>query len=155
MGKRVDVTVEREFRASPEVVAAVMFDASREPAWMRAVEAAGPAGTPAGVGSRAWQKGRFLGKEIRWETEVTKYEPARLLSMRIDGGPFRGSVSYRIERVGSGSRVAIRNEGEPTAFGWMPSWLIAKAMRGAMGADLTRLQQLVESGGGTNGPGVP
>jgi uncharacterized membrane protein len=143
--KSVGVTVCREMAATPGRVAAVMFDAAREPDWMKAVKSAGWEDPELRVGARAWQKGRFLGKEISWTTEVTEYKPGHLLAMRIEGGPFRGTVRYAIEPSNAGSRVSVRNEGVPTAFGWMPRWLIEAAMRAAMGSDLGRLQRLVES----------
>jgi uncharacterized protein YndB with AHSA1/START domain len=142
--KRVDVAVRRQIAASPERVARVMFDAAREPEWMKAVSSAGWADAEVRVGSRAWQKGRFLGKEIGWTTEVTEYEPSRLLTMRIDQGPFQGIVSYLVEPNEGGSRVTVRNAGAPTAFAWMPRWLIQRAMHTAMSGDLARLQRLAE-----------
>jgi uncharacterized membrane protein len=142
--KRVAVAVHRQVAASPDRVAAVMFDAAREPEWMKAVTSAGWVDPELRLGTRAWQKGRFLGKEIGWTTQVTEYEPGRLLTLRIDEGPFRGTVSYAVEPSGDGSRVAVRNEGTPTAFAWMPRWLIQHAMHTAMAGDLKRLQLLVE-----------
>jgi uncharacterized protein YndB with AHSA1/START domain len=142
--KTVDVRVERRINAAPEAVAAAMFEPSREPEWMKAVKEAGRMEAGTGVGSKAWQRGGFLGMEIRWTTEVTEYSPGRRLTMRIDGGPFQGTVTYSIEPLDQGSVVAIRNEGEPTAFAWLPRWLLEAAMRGAMAKDLERLGSLVE-----------
>lgn len=142
--KRVEVAVSTQIGAAPDRVADVMFDAAREPEWMKAVASAGWSDPELRVGARAWQKGRFLGKEIGWTTHVTEYEPARRLTMRIDEGPFRGTVSYVIEPHEGGSRVTVGNEGTPTAFAWMPRWLIERAMRSGMAGDLARLARLVE-----------
>jgi len=152
--KHVDVSVAREIAARPEQVAAVMFDAEREPDWMRAVSSAGWRDAELRLGAKAWQKGRFLGKEISWTTEVTEYVPNRLLAMRIEGGPFRGTVTYTVATAASGCKVMIRNEGEPTVFTWMPKALVAAAMRAAMTKDLDRLASLVEPRRATDGAGV-
>jgi len=143
--KHVDVSVTRSMAAQPQEVAAIMFDAAREPEWMRAVAAAGWHDPEIRLGAKAWQRGRFLGKDIRWTTEVTGYAPNSSLAMRIDGGPFRGTVTYTVTAVAAGSDVTVRNEGVPTAFPWVPTRLIAAAMRTAMAKDLDRLASLVES----------
>jgi uncharacterized membrane protein len=142
--RRVEVAVHRQMAAPPERVAAVMFDAAREPDWMKAVSSAAWIDAKLGVGARAWQKGRFLGKDIGWTTEVIGYEPGRRLAMRIDDGPFRGTVEYLVEPAEEGARVTVRNEGAAPAFAWMPRWVIQRAMRTAMTADLERLRRLVE-----------
>ena len=54
----------------------------------------------------------------------------------------RGTVAYRIESDGDGSRVTIRNVGHAPAFA--PRWLLTWAMRRALTADLRRLQRVVE-----------
>jgi hypothetical protein len=143
--KHVDVSVARGMTVSPEQVAAVMFDAAREPEWMRAVTAAGWYDAEIRPGAKAWQRGRFLGKDISWTTEVTGYAPDSLLAMRIDGGPFQGTVTYTLTTAAGGCEVTIRNQGEPTAFAWMPKRLLAAAMRTAMAKDLDRLASLVSS----------
>jgi hypothetical protein len=145
----VNVTVTRELHATPEDVAAVMFDSAREPEWMKAVRAAGADDPILRVGARAWQKGRFLGKDIAWTTEVVNYLPNRSLELRIEGGPFEGTVRYLLESIASGTRASVQNEGQPTAFGWLPGWLVEIAMRTAMAADLKRLAALTERS--TNG----
>lgn len=142
--KHVDVEVHAHMPAPPERVAGVMFDPAREPDWMAAVKAAGWLDAPLALGSRAWQKGRFLGKEIGWTTKVVEHTPERSLRLQIEGGPFRGTVHYAVQSVAGGSDVSVRNEGTPTAFTWMPAWLVAAAMRGAMRADLRRLRRLLQ-----------
>ena len=55
-----------------------------------------------------------------WQTEVQGFDPDHLLHMRFVEGPMKGgSVTYRIEPVGAGSRVSIRNTGPgPQIMGW-------------------------------------
>jgi hypothetical protein len=140
----VDVTVSRRIAASPRAIAEVMFDPGRDPDWMNAVRSAGRVDSGTGVGAKAWQKGRFLGREIAWTTTVSEYEPQRLLVMDIEGGPFVGSVTYCIEGTDSGSMVSIRNTGEPKAFRWLPVALTVAAMRKALANDLQMFATLVE-----------
>ena len=55
----------------------------------------------------------------------------------------RGTVTYRIEPNGTGSRVTIRNLGQ--APGFAPRWLLTLAMRHSLAADLRRLKQVAET----------
>ena len=94
-------------------------------------------------GGRVRRTGRFMGRTLRWTTEVVSAS-AEALDLRIIDGPMRGTVSYRIASSGAGSEVSIRNTG--TAPGFAPRRLMAWAMRRALTADLRRLAHLVESG---------
>jgi uncharacterized membrane protein len=137
----LDVSVERTVPAPPERVAAVMFDPSRDSQWMKAVRSAErlPGSPP-----RTRRTGRFLGRTITWTTEVLEDAPPHRLRLRIVDGPFIGDVEYSIERAGSGSRVRIRNVGQPGLFAFMPRWLTMAAMKSAVRADLARLSALVQ-----------
>jgi len=100
-----------------------------------------PLAADLGPGTLVRRTGRFLGRTLRWTTEVTGVS-ANHLDLRIVDGPMRGTVAYRIERDESGSRVTIRNVGQ--APGFAPRWLLTFAMRRALAADLRRLQRAVE-----------
>jgi hypothetical protein len=78
---------------------------------------------------------------LRWTTEVTGVS-AETLDLEIVDGPMRGTVTYRIEPEGIGSRVTIRNVGH--APGFAPRWLLKLAMRRSLAADLRRLKQAAE-----------
>lgn len=148
MGAPLEVAVSRLVRASPETVRRVMFDARQDPGWMAAVTAVDVQGDLNAwgdftrPGARVHRTGRFLGRSIRWTTEVESASPAHL-DLRIVEGPMRGTVSYRIQPHAIGSRVSIRNTGD--APGFAPRRLLAWAMRRSLTADLARLQRLVEA----------
>jgi uncharacterized protein YndB with AHSA1/START domain len=140
----MDIMVERRIAAPPEAVAAVMFDADHDPAWIGGAEAVRKLTPgPLGVGSRVRRDGGFLGRKFHWVTEVTGYEPDRRLDMAFMQGPMKGGVTYEIEPDGMGSRVSIRNHGGASfsvpGMGWM--------MRNSVAKDLQRLAVLVERRG--------
>ena len=110
---------------------------------MAAVKAVEPLGAASGEGARVRRTGRFLGRTIRWTTEIISARASEV-QVRIVEGPMRGTVTYRVDPAGPGAVVTIRNTGE--APGLAPRWLLALAMRRALTADLRRLQQLVEEG---------
>ena len=128
--------------ASPDRVRSYMFDPRHDPEWMAAVKSVEPLDNDARPGARVRRVGRFLGRTLRWTTEIVSVDP-RELQLRIVDGPMRGTVTYHIEPSGSGSQVTIRNTGQ--APGFAPRWLLAMAMRRSLSADLRRLRQAVES----------
>jgi len=140
--RALDVTVSRAIAAPPDRVRSVMFDPRQDPSWMAAVTKVEPLGADAGAGARVRRTGRFLGRTIRWTTEVVSALPNEI-ELRIVDGPMRGVVTYRVDPSESGSLVSIRNTGE--APGLAPRWLLAMAMRRSLDGDLRRLQRLVEA----------
>lgn len=140
----MDVRVERRTSASPETVAAIMFDPARDPEWIGGARRVEPLGeTAPGVGMRVRRHGGFLGRSFSWVTEVTGYVPLRQLDMRFVEGPMKGGVSYSITPDPSGGAVvAIRNHGSASfaipGVGWL--------LRRSVGKDLDRLVALAEAG---------
>lgn len=135
----MDVTATRTIAVSPSEVARIMFDPHYDPEWIGGAKWVEPAsGDPTGIGARTTRHGGFMGKKFSWTTEVTAFEPDRLLSMKFVAGPMKGgTVTYRIEPDGGGSRVSIRNTGPgPQIMGWF--------VKRSVGKDLDRLAKLVE-----------
>lgn len=140
----IDVSSEIDIAASPADIAGVMFDAQREPEWMKAVtgvELIDPALEP---GARVRRSGTFLGHAFQWTTQVETVHFPHLLTLRVVDGPLVGTVRYDVQRSGAGSRVRIRTVGEPTGLGFLPASLMAGPVRTALTADLERLKAIVE-----------
>ena len=137
----IDVTVSREMRATPARVRAVMFEPRNDPQWMAAVKSVQPESDGYTPGTRVRRVGRFLGRELRWTTELVSTSDAHV-DLRIIDGPMRGTVRYEIQPSADGAVVSIRNVGE--APGFAPTSVLKFFMRRALDADLRRLQALVE-----------
>jgi hypothetical protein len=137
----IDVTVSREMSVAPERVRAVMFEPRNDPQWMAAVKSVEPETDSYLPGAHVRRVGRFLGRELRWTTELVSTSPTRV-ELRIIDGPMRGNVYYTIEPSAHGARVSIRNTGEASWFA--PKPLLRFFMRRALAADLRRLQERVE-----------
>lgn len=138
----VNVTVRQHIAATPERIAAVMFDPARDPEWIGGAKRATVLGPlPYGVGTRVKRDGAFLGRTFSWTTEMTEFEPGRLARMKQVAGPFKGGVDYSVAPAAGGSEVTIRNYGE--ASFWFP--FMATMMRASVGADLKRLKRIVEA----------
>ena len=142
MASPLDVTVTDLVDASPARVRDIMFDPRQDPAWMAAVKSVEVITEDLRPGARVRRTGRFLGRTLRWTTEVTSVS-TQTLELQIVDGPMRGTVTYRIEPEGRGCRVTIRNIGH--APGFAPRWLVTLAMRRSLAADLRRLKHAAET----------
>jgi hypothetical protein len=68
----LDVSVTQSMLASPDRVRAVMFDPRFDPDWMAAVKSVEPLVEETRPGARVRRVGRFLGRTLRWTTEVVR-----------------------------------------------------------------------------------
>jgi uncharacterized membrane protein len=141
MASTLDVSVTALVDASPDRVRHIMFDPRQDSSWMAAVKSVELLTEDLRPGARVRRIGRFLGRTLRWTTEVISVSPATL-TLNIVDGPMRGTVTYQIEPEGIASRVTIRNVGQ--APGLAPRWLLTTAMRRSLAADLRRLKQVAE-----------
>lgn len=142
----VDVTVHIDIAADPEAVAAVMFAPHREPDWVEAITSVEVLGAAAvAPGARARLTGRLMGRDFAWTSEILAIEAPHRLSLKVEDGPFVGTVSYQIDQVAGGSRVSVRNQGETTVMAFLSPSMVEGPMRTMMSADLARLKGIVET----------
>jgi hypothetical protein len=72
--------------------------------------------------------------------------PGERLVMGTADGPFAMETTYTFEDApGGGTRVGLRNRGEPTGFAKMLSSVMSRAMRRENTKDLERLREILES----------
>ena len=141
----LDVSVDIEIAAAPADVAAVMFDPTREAEWMKAVtgvEMIDPALAP---GARVRHTASFMGREVSWTTAVETVQFPHVLTLAIDEGVFRGTVSYTIARTAGGSRARIRGVGQTASLGLLPAAMVEGPARSALREDLERLRKIIET----------
>lgn len=139
----IDVVCRIAIARPPGTVAAFMFDAANDPAWIGGVRRVEPArpGPPA-LGLRVGRAGAFLGKRIAWTTEIVELVPGARLRLALAEGPFRGTVTYEIAPDGAGAAVSIRNAGSAKG---LPDFLAAPMVRLGVRGDLKRLKRVLEA----------
>lgn len=142
----VDVEVETFIARSPSEVAAFAGDPTNAPRWyvnIKSVRWETP--PPVAPGSRLAFVARFLGRELAYTYEVTELRPGERLVMRTAQGPFPMETAYAWSAEGEGTRMRLRNRGEPAGFSRLVAPLMASAMRRAMTKDLAKLKGLLEA----------
>jgi uncharacterized membrane protein len=141
----VDVRVETTIRADLRVVADYAADPTNAPEWyanIRSVE--WQTEPPVRVGSRLDFVAHFLGRRLAYTYEVVELEPGRRMVMRTADGPFPMETTYAWEAAAGGTRMTLRNRGNPAGFSRLTAPVLATAMRRATTKDLARLKRLLE-----------
>jgi uncharacterized protein YndB with AHSA1/START domain len=143
----VDVVTEIDIERPREEVAAYAADPDNATAWYEnidAVEWKSP--RPLAVGSQVAFVARFLGRRLAYTYEIAELVPGERLVMRTSDGPFPMETSYAWQdAAGGGTRMTLRNRGEPAGFARAATPLVAAAMRRANRKDLARLKASLEA----------
>jgi uncharacterized membrane protein len=142
----VDVQSVIEIARPRDVVAAYACDPDNATAWyvnIKSVEWRTP--RPLAVGSRFAFVAEFLGRRLAYTYEVVELVPGARFAMRTTEGPFAMETTYVWEDAADGTRMTLRNRGEPSGFGKLAAPFMATAMRRANRNDLRRLKRLLES----------
>src|SRR3954453_9854467 len=144
----VDVLTEIEIDAPADRVAAYAADPTNAPEWYANIKAVEwKTSPPIAVGSRMAFVAHFLGRRLAYTYEIVELVPGRRLVMRTAEGPFPMETTYAWQPHGArGTRMTLRNRGEPAGFGRVAAPVIAAAMRRANRQDLAALKRLLEGG---------
>jgi hypothetical protein len=103
---------------------------------------------PLRVGSRLSFVASFLGRRLAYTYEVVDLVPGSKLTMSTQQGPFPMETTYTWEDTPRGTRMTLRNSGEPSGFSKVGAPLLTQAMRRANEKDLARLRRELEAAGG-------
>jgi uncharacterized protein YndB with AHSA1/START domain len=142
----VDVLTEVEIARPRAEVAAYASDPDRATSWYRnikAVEWQSP--PPVEVGSRIAFVAQFLGRRLAYTYEVKEMVAGERFVMRTAEGPFPMETTYAWEDTADGgTRMTLRNRGEPAGFSKLSAPIMAGAIRRANRRDLQELRRILE-----------
>ena len=145
----VDVVTESKIDRPCDEVAAYAANPSNAPAWYANIDSAEmQTSSPLRKGSRVRFVAHFLGRRLTYTYEIVEFLPGRRLVMRTSEGPFPMETTYTWDRLADGgTRMRLRNRGEPSGFSRAMAPLMTWAMRRANRKDLARLKALMETSG--------
>lgn len=143
----VDVETEIVIGRPRAEVAAFAADPDNATTWYRNITSVEwRTAKPLVVGSRMAFVARFLGRTIAYVYDVRESVPGERFVMSTADGPFAMETTYTWrDEPGGGTRMTLRNRGEPSGFSGLAAPLMAGAMRRANGKDLARLKSILEA----------
>lgn len=101
---------------------------------------------PLAVGTKICFAAYFLGKRLEYVYEVAELRPGERIVMRTAGPPYPMETTYRWQdEPGGGTRMFLRNRGEPHGLPRFTLLFLHRAMRRANRKDLRRLKTLLEA----------
>lgn len=143
----VDVETEIEIARPRSVVASFASDPDNATSWyqnIKSVEWKSP--KPLTVGSRVAFNAQFLGRRLVYTYEVREMVPGERFVQGTAEGPFPMETTYTWEDTpAGGTRMKLRNRGEPAGFSRLVAPVMASAIRRANNKDLARLKAVLET----------
>jgi uncharacterized protein YndB with AHSA1/START domain len=143
----VDVETEIEIARPRDEVAAFAADPGNATAWYENIkEVTWRTPPPLVVGSQVAFVAQFMGRRLAYTYEITELVPGERLVMRTATGAFPMETTYTWAATpAGGTRMTLRNRGEPSGFAKIGSPMMARAMRKANAKDLEQLKRLLEA----------
>ena len=142
----VDISTEIEIDRPRSDVADYASNPDNARAWYEHIKEVdwNPA-KPLEVGSRIVFGAHFLGKRLDYVYVIKELDPGRRLVMATAEGPFPMETTYTWEDTANGgTKMILRNRGQPRGFSRVTSVFLARAMRKANMKDLERLKAVLE-----------
>ena|SRR5713226_9293153 len=142
----VDVTTEIVIKRPRDRVSEYASDPDNAPRWyvnIKSVE--WKTAKPLTLGSQIAFKAKFLGRQLAYVYEIVELVPGQKLVMRTSDGPLLMETTYHWEDVdGEGTRMTLRNRGNPKGFSRLFAPFMSWAMRRANRKDLKRIKSILE-----------
>ena len=143
---QVDVVNSTFIARSPADVAGYAAEPDNVPLWYENIKSVEwRTARPLRLGSQIDFVASFLGRRLAYTYDVVEFVPGRRLVMRSPGAPFPMETTYTWDPEAGGTRMTLRNRGEPSGFSaWLAplmSFMIGRANR----KDLALLKRRLES----------
>lgn len=143
----VDVTTWADIARPRAEVASFAADPGNAPSWYQNIRSVRwETAPPVAVGSRIAFVAGFLGRRLAYTYQVRDLVPGERLMMSTAEGPFPMETTYTWADVDGGTRMTLRNRGEPAGLTRLAAPAVAAAMRRANRKDLAQLKRLLERG---------
>lgn len=141
---RFDFSVDVE-RPTDEVFT-YLTDPEKLPQWQTMIlEASKQTPGPVSEGTKLSQVGKFLGRRIEMDVEVTRFEPNQRATFESKSGPIPLSIDHKLQPAGNGTRIAVQVEGEPGNFFKMAEPLVGRMAERQFKNEYNNLKELLEA----------
>jgi uncharacterized membrane protein len=142
----VDVITEIAIDRPIDVVSRYAADPSNAPEWYVNIDSVEwRTAPPLAIGSKLAFVAHFLGRRLAYTYEIVELVPGARLVMRTAEGPFPMETTYEWAPIGpGGTRMKLRNRGQPSGFSKLVAPMMQAAMRRANRKDLASLKELLE-----------
>lgn len=141
---RVEVTVTIE--RPPDEVFAFISDFEKNSLWQAGVQKAWfTSNGPFGVGSTYTQLSRFLGRNIEFHFEVSRFEPNKVVEFKTTSGTFPVHIIRAVEPAPEGTRVHAVIEGEASGIFRLAAPILDRVTQRQIESDYARLKTVLES----------
>ena len=143
----VDVTTAIDIDRPKSEVADYAVDPDHATAWYKNITSVTwKTEPPLAVGSRITFTAQFLGRSLAYTYEVKELVSGERFLQSTAEGPFPMETSYWWESLPSGgTRMYLRNRGQPSGFSRLMTPLLGQAMKRANRKDLVRLKTILEA----------
>ena len=142
----VDVTTWTDIARPRAEVAAFAADPGNAPRWYENIDSVRwETEPPVVVGSRMAFVARFLGRRLAYTYQVRELIPGERLVMSTAEGPVPMETTYTWADTDGGTRMTLRNRGEPAGLTKLAAPAVAAAMRRANRKDLAQLKRILEN----------
>ncbi len=143
----VDVTTWTDIGRPRAEVAGFAADPDNAPRWYENISSVRwESEPPVEVGSAVAFVARFLGRTLAYTYRIREFVPGERLVMSTAQGPFPMETTYTWQDgPGGGTRMTLRNRGEPAGLLKLAAPAVAAAMRRVNRKDLDRLKSLLET----------
>jgi hypothetical protein len=142
----VDVTTWTDIARPRAEVAAFAADPGNAPRWYENIESVRwETEPPVAVGSRMAFVARFLRRRLAYTYQVRELVAGERLVMSTAEGPVPMETTYTWADTDGGTRMTLRNRGEPAGLTKLAAPAVAAAMRRANRKDLAQLKRILEN----------
>jgi carbon monoxide dehydrogenase subunit G len=100
---------------------------------------------PIGVGTTTREVSEFLGVKMETTSEVTEYEPNKVIATKATSGPIPFTFKTTFEPVAEGTEVTAEFEGEIGGFFKMAESMVIKMGMKQIEGDFAKLKNLLET----------
>ncbi len=123
-----------------------LVDPTNEPEWQEGVLEAGYSqdSSEPGVGAEAFEKRKFMGRDMISKFEVVRFEKNKLFVGKVAEGPVPFEVTYLFLSEEGGTRVTVVIKGEPGGFFKLAEGPLRKQLQSQLVTDFDRAKEILE-----------